>query len=116
MHAQVVTAIEVERRAVAPVKFNEIFTADHVSGIIRHRNYEVEDYVACENVEKVVAVDETFEALFDDAKERVQGTKVFNVSYQWHCSPILFQSDAGLKVPVTIGDGIGRRRQVRLIP
>ena len=42
----------------------------------------VEDDVVCEKVEEVVSVGETLQALFDDAEERVQGTKVVNVTYQ----------------------------------
>jgi hypothetical protein len=34
----------------------------------------------------VGSVHETLETLFDDAKERVQGKKVFNISYQLRAS------------------------------
>ena len=52
------------------------------AGVVGHGDDEVEDDVVCEKVEEVFAVDETLQALFDDAEERVQGTKVVNVTYQ----------------------------------
>jgi len=42
--------------------------------------------VSAEKVEKVVSVGETLQAPFDDAEERVQGAKVFNVRNQRHSS------------------------------
>lgn len=56
--------------------------------VVGHSDDEVEDYVLCEKAEKVVSVHETLEALFDDAEKRVQGTEVFNVSYQWRTSSL----------------------------
>jgi hypothetical protein len=89
VHAQVVAAVEGKRGAVSSVELDEAVTADDVPRVVRDRNDEVEDDVFGEKVEEVVSVYETPEALFDDAEERVQSTKVFNVLYQ-------FQSSASL--------------------
>ena len=50
--------------------------------MVGHSNDEVEDDVVCEKLEEVASIGETLQALLDDAEERVQGTKVFNVTYQ----------------------------------
>jgi hypothetical protein len=77
-----VAAVEEERGAVASVELDEVVTADYAAGVVGHSDDEVEDDFVCEKLEEVVSVGETLQALFDDAEERVQGTKVFNVTYQ----------------------------------
>jgi len=64
------------------MQLDEVVTADYAAGVVGHGDDEVEDDVVCEKLEDVVSVGETLQALFDDAEERVQGTKVFNVTYQ----------------------------------
>jgi hypothetical protein len=82
MYSQVKASVEEERGAVASIKLDQILTSYHAAGVIGHGDDEVEDDVVCEKLEKVVSVGEPLQALFDDAEERVQGTKVFNVTYQ----------------------------------
>ena len=75
-------AVEEERGAVASVELDEVVAADYVAGVVGHSDDEVEDDVVCEKLEEVVSVGETLQALFDDAEEGVQGTKVFDVTDQ----------------------------------
>jgi hypothetical protein len=77
-----VAAVEEERGAVASVELDEVVPADYAAGVVGHSDDEVEDDVDCEKLEEMVSVGETLQALLDDAEERVQGTKVFNVTYQ----------------------------------
>jgi hypothetical protein len=56
--------------------------------VVGHSDDEVEDDVLGQKVEEVVPVHQTLEALFDDAEEGVQGTKVFDVFDQWRSAAL----------------------------
>jgi hypothetical protein len=76
---QVVAAVEEEHRAVTTVELDEVVPADDMARVVGDRDDEVEDDVLGEQIEEVLAIHESREALLDDAKEAIERTEVVHV-------------------------------------
>ena len=79
MDGQVEASVQHEGLAIGPVQLGHCGATDDVPRVAGDRDDVVEDDIVGEEVEEVVPVGEPVEALFDNAKERVERCEVVPV-------------------------------------
>ena len=84
MNGQVETSVEHEGLAIGPVQLSHCGATHDVPRVAGDRDDVLEDDIIGQEVEEVVPVGEPVEALFDNAKERVERCEVVPVTYRPH--------------------------------